>query len=70
MLLVFTEETPLDIAAAYADFKVYSLIKERWDALPVVKDKKKTKKRASARPKSTPATALVSNRYHKLYICK
>lgn len=60
-LLMFSlEETPLDIAATYGDYYLYGFIKEKWDALPPVKDKRKTRaKKTSARPRSTPASAQV-----------
>lgn len=60
----FLEETPLDIAATYGDYYLYGFIKEKWEALPPVKDKRKMRaKKTSARPRSTPASAQVEKNY-------
>jgi hypothetical protein len=37
--------TPLDVAACYADYEVWNIIKKKEDSLPPVKDKKKKKKK-------------------------
>ena len=45
----------MDIATAWADSRVYDLIRTKWDALPVSKDKNKKgggNKPAGKRPKS------------------
>ena len=35
------EQTPLDLSAAYGDFRVYDIIKTKLDSMPAPKDKKK-----------------------------
>ena len=65
-----TGQTPLDIATAWADSRVYDLIKAKSDSMPSSKDKKKGGKPAGKRPKSTPSsevpkeTARVCNNLH------
>jgi hypothetical protein len=50
----------MDIAVAYANYPVYSIVKAKWDSLPPIKDNKKGAKKPSkspTRPKSTAQSA-------------
>ncbi|KAF6028163.1 ANKEF1 [Bugula neritina] len=44
-------QTPMDIAGAYADPRVYSAVKAKWDSLPAPKDKKGGKGKGSPKAK-------------------
>lgn len=46
--------TPLDVAACYADYEVWNIIKKKEDSLPPVKDKKKKKKKKPSRKGNEP----------------
>ena len=53
-------QTPLDIAASWADLRVYDIVKTKWDSLPPLPDKKKggkggKKPAAKKRPASGPS---------------
>ncbi len=39
----FAGHNPVDIAGAFADFRVYDCVKEKFDSLPAPNDKKKGK---------------------------
>ena len=53
-------QTPVDIAASWADPRVYDIVKTKWDSLPPPPDKKKggkgaKKPAAKKRPQSGPS---------------
>ncbi|XP_039604747.1 ankyrin repeat and EF-hand domain-containing protein 1 [Polypterus senegalus] len=50
------EQNALDIAKAYADFRIIQLLQEKFDALPKPKEKSKSKGKVGPRPKSTSST--------------
>jgi hypothetical protein len=57
-----TEMTPLDVAACYADYEVWNIIKKKEDSLPPVKDKKKKKKKPRRRGNEAPPLPKVRTR--------
>ena len=46
--------TPLDVAACYADYEVWNIIKTKEDSMPPVKGNKKKKKKAKKAGKPPP----------------
>ena len=51
-------QNPVDIAGAWADLRVYDIVKAKWDSLPPMNDKKKGGKggkKTGKRPTSGPA---------------
>ena len=46
----------MDVAAAWADLRVYDIVKTKFDSLPVPKDKKKGGKGDKKGGKATPVT--------------
>ena len=52
---VHTGNTPMDIAAAYGDLRVFELIKTKWDTLPAAGGDKKKGKGGTAKPGKSPS---------------
>ena len=61
LFLYFVGQTPMDIAGAYADPRVYMAVKAKWDTLPNMGDKKKGGKGKGSPKAKRPTTGLGSS---------